>query len=81
MYVLKHRFTGMIYAAFATYDAAFAIYDMERADNLLVDMYEIPDEMVVIPMERSHRIVEPHRDSVDRGEDAEKYSHIMGLGE
>jgi hypothetical protein len=45
----------------ATYDAAYAQYEAERDENLLVDLYEIPDSKVTINMNDAHRIERPAR--------------------
>lgn len=81
MYLLVNRYTHLIFGVFATYDAAYAHYEAERDENLLVDLYEIPDSEVAINMDGAHRIERPTRESVDANIDWRKYDKIMGLVE
>lgn len=58
---LVNRYTPLIFGVIATYDAAYAQYEAERDENLLVDLYEIPDSKVTINMNDAHRIERPAR--------------------
>lgn len=81
MYILKHRHTRRVYAIFATYAAAIAQYELERGDNIAIDMYEVPDDDITVPWKEAHRIKSPTRKTVDEDKDWEKYDEIMGLSE
>lgn len=81
MYAVINKHTKRVYAVFATYDSAIACYELERSDNLLVDMYEIDDNRIQIPMCEAQKIRKPTRESRDETKDYEKYNEIMGLTE